>query len=134
MSAFEVAQQWVGAVGGLGVLGLMVRAIYRSLSKTHRQAVNADTTRDLVEVATSLLGPAEEQVTRLSNRLAEAEARASKLEARIVELQAEALAQSRENESLRLQMNDLKAQLVDAQLEAIRLRGLLSMDSGPHSP
>lgn len=128
MSIFDTVVQGVGAVGGLGVVGLMVRAGYRSLSKTHRQAVNADTTRDLVEVATSLLGPAEEQVTRLSKRLAEAEARATSLEARIKELESESRARALENETLRVEVVELKTQLVDAQLEAIKLRGMLTIE------
>lgn len=128
MSTVQTIISGIGAVGGLGVVGLMVRSIYRSLSKTHRQAINADTTRDLVEVATSLLAPAEEQVTRLSGRLAEAEARATRLEARIKELEQESRARAEENRDLQTQVTDLKGQLVDAQLEAIRLRGLLAMD------
>lgn len=123
MSTFDTIAQIVGSVGGLGVVGLMVRSAYRSLSKTHRQAVNADTTRDLVEVATSLIKPAEEQVTRLSARLAEAEARATVLEHKIKELETQ-------NTSLIGQVHELKTQLVDAQLEAIRLQGLLAA-SGP---
>jgi len=130
MNTIELIVQGIQAVGGVGVLGLMGRAVYRALSKTHRQAVDADTTRDLVEVATSLLGPAEEQVTRLSTRLAEAEARATRLEARIKELEAEVTTRERENRELGAQVSELKAQLLDAQLEAVRLRGLLSMD-GP---
>lgn len=128
MNTLQTATEVIGAVGGLGVVGLMVRAVYRALSKTHRQAVDADTTRDLVEVATSLLGPAEEQVTRLSKRLAEAEARATSLEARIKELEAESRARALENETLRTEIVELKTQLVDAQLEAIKLRGMLTVE------
>lgn len=128
MNAIEIGIQAIQAVGGVGVLGLMGRAIYRTLSKTHRQALQADTTRDLVDVATSLLGPAEEQVTRLSKRLAEAEARATVLEARIKELETEARARAVENEKHRCEIIELKTQLVDAQLEAVRLRGMLAME------
>lgn len=115
-------------LGGLSAIGLAVRWLYRSLSKTHRNAVQADTTQDLVDISLRLLQPAEDQITRLSTRLAEAEGRAEKLMGRIKELEAEAHVREQEMESLRGQVQELKTQLLDAQLEAHRLRALLSAD------
>ena len=128
MSVLNTAVQWVGAVGGLGVVSLMVRSGYRTVSKTHRRAIDADTDRDLVDVALKLLGPAEEQATRLANNLAAAEGRCERLHARIRELEDDVKLRVKENDQLRTEVNELKTQLIDVQLEAVRLRGMLSMD------
>jgi hypothetical protein len=126
----QTAVSVLGAAGGLGVLGLVVRSIYRSLSKTHRRAVDADTDRDLVDIAMSMLAPAEEQIERLSKRLAEEEGRAERLTLRIKELETSSKAREEEMGVLQHQVQELNRQLIEAQLEVIRLRGLLSADSG----
>lgn len=129
MSIFQNVMTGVQAVGGVGVLGLMVRAIYRSLSKTHRRAVEADTTQDLVDISLKILQPAEEQIVRLSTRLADTEARADKLMARIKELESEATIREKEMTTLREQIMELKTQLLDAQLEVVRLQAMLAPDA-----
>src|SRR5688500_15298539 len=100
MTVIQTLNDYAGLFGGAAGLGLLARWIYTSLSKTHRRAVDADTTRDLVNIATSLLEPSEKIVERLSARLAEEEARAEKLSLRIEDLEASALAREKEMGSL----------------------------------
>lgn len=125
MSTWDIAQQAASLFGGTVGLGVMVRWAYRSLSKTHRRAVDADTTRDLVEIATSMLEPSEKALARLSGLLAEEEQRANRLAERIKELENSATIREREMVSLNSQVQELKSQLLDAQLEVTRLRNLL---------
>lgn len=106
-------------LGGVGTIGLIIRAAYRRLTKTAQ-------TEDLVDISLKLLQPAEDQIARLSTRLADAEGRAEKLTARIKELETESRAQTLELESVREQVRELKEQLLDAQLEVGRLQGLLN--------
>lgn len=131
MSTWEIVQQAITLFGGTVGLGVVVRVIYRAVSKPHRQALEADTTRDLVNVATSLLAPAEEQIKRLSTRLAEEEARANRLQTTIKELEQAAFNNQREINNMHSQVESLRSQLLEAQLEVGRLRALLSADSGP---
>lgn len=106
-------------LGGLTGIWLAVRALYRRLTKTSQ-------TDDLVNISLKLLQPAEDQIARLSTRLADAEARAEKLTARIKELETESRARETEMEALREQVTELKEQLLTAQLEVVRLQGQLN--------
>lgn len=123
MQLFQTISSFVG--GGAGV-GVLFRWAYLRLSRTHRQAIEADTTRDLVEIATSMLEPSEKALQRLAGLLAQEEARADRLGARIKELEDGTAAREAEINDLRHQVTELKTQLLEAQLEAGRLRGLLA--------
>lgn len=106
-------------LGGITGIGLMVRWLYRRLTKTSQ-------TEDLVDISLKLLQPAEDQIGRLSARLADAEARAEKLTGRIKELETESRARELEMDSLREQVTELRSQLLTAQLEVVRLQGMLN--------
>lgn len=115
----ELLVQIFAGLGGLTGISLAIRGLYRRLTKTSQ-------TDDLVDISLKLLQPAEDQITRLSTRLADAEARAEKLTGRIKELETESRARELEMESLREQVTELREQLLTAQLEVVRLQGLLN--------
>jgi hypothetical protein len=129
MSIWSIAQQAVTLGGGTAGLAIMARGAYRLLSKSSRNEMESRRTKDLVDVATSLLEPAEERIASLRRDLKAEERRAMRLQLRIKELEAQSEQQGTVVRALSTEVEGLRTQLLDAQLEAIRLRGLLELRS-----
>lgn len=129
MSIWSITQQAVTLGGGTAGLAIMVRGAYRLLSKSSRNEMESRRTKDLVDVATSLLEPAEERIASLRRDLKAEEQRAMRLQLRIKELEAQSQQQGTVVRALSTEVEGLRTQLLDAQLEAIRLRGLLELRS-----